>query len=114
MFRSGWRDATRQQAMLRSPDLTHAAGANPCDQLVAADLTRVRQPRVETIDYPRDDVGHGRGQVGRGEEVRGNVDRPADRRPRCDCGYHHCQRPMEAASSDVRRILLGVFGTRSG
>ena len=67
-----------QQTMLRPPYFTHATGANPLDQLIAADLARILQLQIEAVDDAGDHIGQDRAQVGRREEVHGHVERRAD------------------------------------
>ena len=51
------RGRTRQQTVLRPPHFTHPTGANPLDQFVAADFTRVLQLQVDAVDEATDHIG---------------------------------------------------------
>ena len=67
---------TGQQPVLGPPHLAHAALADPLDQLVGADLTRVLQVHAEPVDDARDRVGQDREHVARRQEVGRHVQRP--------------------------------------
>ena len=52
------RRRTRQQTVLGQPHFTHATGANPLNQRIAADLARIFQLQVNAVDNAGSHVRH--------------------------------------------------------
>ena len=90
--------------------------ADPLDQLIAADLTRVLQLQVEAVDDAGDHVSQDRAQVADDGRIHGGVEGPAGQAvpvATADMAKYP-PRTMDAASSDATRIFPGCSERGAG